>query len=167
MLQLTADFTRTSLVTVCLAMMLPSTALPSEADRSQSSTDCMSGASDLPTERWARDMREKDLADVMALLAPQPIFVDPSGKAFRGRRSVRNLYSRVFRRFDSNIVLTEVTRGPEADGCVQAGTYWEDLRTRSSGTVTHLVGRFKFSYAPQPNGNWWIARQEWSVLSTP
>ena len=158
-----AAHARASLVAACSALMVSPIVLSSEQVLSRPPTTCTLGATDLPTDRWARDMQEKDLSDVMSLLALQPVFVDPSGKTFHGRRSIRHLYTHVFAGFDSNIVMTEVSRESQRSSCVQVGSYREDLRTRSSGSVVHITGQFKFTYTLRPDGAWWIARQEWGA----
>lgn len=117
----------------------------------------------LPTQRWARDMRHKDLSDVMALFARNPRFEDPSGQKFRGRRAIQSLYAHVFATFDSDIILTERARESSETSCVQRGTYREELRNRTSGAVTHSTGAFKFTYILDAAGMWRIAGQIWTA----
>ena len=124
---------------------------------------CPAGRTDLPTERWVQDMRDKNLRDVMILLGPHPTFADPSGKTYRGRQSIRRLYSEVFKTFDSEIVMTEQTREWSQNVCIQTGTYTEDPRTRATGAIAHYAGTFRFSYVLRPKGEWRLARQVWTA----
>jgi ketosteroid isomerase-like protein len=121
--------------------------------------------SNLPTQRFADDLRSKNLEDVLKLYTPRAVFVDPSGRRYRGPAALRDLYSRVFATFDSDIVMNSesITQGKRSNVCIEAGSFTENLRTRATGTSMHSVGSYRFTYALQSNGEWLLSRQEWKI----
>src|SRR3954470_16438177 len=63
----------------------------------------------LPTQRFADDLRNKNLDDVLKLYTPRAVFIDPSGKQYRGP-ALLELFKQVFATFDSDIVLDPTSR---------------------------------------------------------
>src|SRR6478672_10123814 len=119
-------------------------------------------ASNLPTQRFADDLRSKNLEDVLKLYTQRAVFVDPSGTRYRGPAALRDLYTRVFATFDSDIVMStqSIMQGKRSNVCIEEGTFTENLRTRATGTSMHSVGSYRFTYELQSNGQWLLSRQE-------
>jgi ketosteroid isomerase-like protein len=135
------------------------------ADLAQSNEACPLNADELPTRRWIDDMREKNLADVTALLTTDIVFVDPGEKTFRGLTDVQRLYAQVFATFDSKMTFDRpvLYSGRAHHVCIEKGDYQEDLRDRNTGMVSHYSGRYRFVYRHVPKLGWCISRQEWTV----
>lgn len=147
---------------VLLCTLYPAGQRPGQWSTSQS---CPVSPASLPTDRFLDDMRSKNIRDVLALYTPNAVFIDPSGKRYRGPVVLRALYKRVFATFDSELVMKAQTLSPgkQPKVCVESGTYDEDLRLRSDGSVHHYVGSYRFTYELQSTGQWLLSRQEWTV----
>src|SRR3954462_4794654 len=106
---------------------------------------CRVPGSSLPTERFADDLRNKNLDDVLKLYTPGAVFIDPSGKQYRGP-ALLELFKQVFATFDSDIVMHPRSRmrGKSSKVCIESGSFVENLRTRATGTSQHNVGSYQF-----------------------
>ena len=156
-----------SLGTIAPALiLLGSLYLTGETPGRQSSPpqSCPVSPASLPTERFLDDMRTKNIRDVLALYTPNAVFIEPSGKRYRGSGALRALYRRVFATFDSDMVMKarKFSSGKNPKICIESGTYDEDLRLRSSGSVHRYVGSYRFTYELQTTGQWLLSRQEWT-----
>ena len=134
-----------------------------DGDRRRSAQACADAASVRP--RFARDMRTKDLRDVLALYAADAVFVQPSGTRIAGRHALRNLYVSTFATYDSNIAL----HGPEphavspgSPSCIDAGRYDETLRVRTNGTTMHVHGGYRFTFTRGAADRWVVTEMRWT-----
>lgn len=112
---------------------------------------------------FARDMRAKDFA-VLRLYAPGAVFVQPDGSKVRGPAELRKLYRTVFATYDSDLALDPKVVTAVAERrllCVEEGVYTETLRTRATGEVMHVTGRFRFTSEQGAGGRWRYVRMEW------
>ena|SRR5262245_20347890 len=154
-----------STITAAL-ILLCSLYLPGKTPDRQSSASqsCPVSPASLPTDRFVDDLRTKNIRDVLALYTPNAVFIEPSGKRFRGSAALRFLYERVFATFDSELVMKTRTLSPgkHPKVCIEAGTYEEELRLRSNGSLNHYVGSYRFTYELQSSGQWLLSRQEWT-----
>src|SRR3954452_1353576 len=116
---------------------------------------CRVPESILPTQRFADDLRSKNLEDVLKLYTSRAVFIDPSGKQYRGP-ALSELFKQVFATFDSDIVMhaRSRTRGKSSKVCIESGSFAENLRTRATGTTQHNVGSYRFTYQLQADGQW-------------
>lgn len=120
---------------------------------------------DLPTQRFVDDLRTKN-RDILRLYTADAVFVDPSGR-LRGTAALRSLYTRIFATYDSDLTLmrnhiSNTTAGA-TELSTESGTYTENLRVRSSGKMQRFRGTYRFTYQHQPDGRWFISRQEWTA----
>lgn len=120
----------------------------------------------LPTQRWVRDMREKNIRGIKKLLSKDIVFSD-NGKTFRGSAAVNDVYRHAFTAFDS-----QLTMHPTAhlwDGtqrtCTETGIFEEDLRTRSDGSTKHYSGGYVFGFRLVGKNRWEMSRQEWTAAA--
>jgi ketosteroid isomerase-like protein len=156
-----------TLMAIFPALVLPGTWYPAgqTVDQSSKSQSCPVSPASLPTDRFLGDMRTKNIRDVLALYTPNAVFIDPSGKRYRGSGALRGLYKKVFATFDSDLVMKEQTLlpGTHPQVCIESGVYDEDLRLRSNGSVHHYAGSYRFTYELQSTGQWLLSRMEWTV----
>jgi ketosteroid isomerase-like protein len=128
-----------------------------------------------PTDRFVRDMRAKDIADVLSMYEETAIFIDPEGHTFIGAEALRKLYEQVFATYDSDLhlhrtaleptgrIYSDLQPGrPVSALSVETGDYDEDLRLRATGAMTHLCGGYKFTWRFTDQGTWLISRMEWT-----
>lgn len=126
---------------------------------------CSAGKQSLPTQRWVRDMRKKDLADIKRLLSPDIVFSDPDGTTYRGQTAVYDLYRKVFATFDSQLTMHSTSQVWDAGQrtCTEAGTFEEALRTRSDGSTKRFRGGYTFVFKLASKDRWLISEQKWTT----
>ena len=156
-----------TLLALSPALVLLCTFHPAGQTLGQSSTSqsCPVSSASLPTDRFVDDMRTKNIRDVLALYTLNAVFIDPSGKRYRGSVALRGLYKKVFATFDSDLAMKAqaLSPGKQPKVCIESGTYDEDLRLRANGSVQHYAGSYRFTYELQSTGQWLLSRQEWTV----
>jgi hypothetical protein len=129
----------------------------------------------LPTDRFVRDMRAKDMEDALSMYEEMAIFIDPEGHTFIGADALRKLYEQVFATYDSDLhlhrtglaptgrIYSDLQPGrPVSPLSVETGDYDEDLRLRATGVVQHLCGEYKFIWRFTDRRTWLISRMEWT-----
>ena len=108
----------------------------------------------------------KNLEDVLKLYTQRAVFVDPSGTRYQGPAALRDLYTRVFATFDSDIVMNtqSIMQGKRSNVCIEEGTFTENLRTRATGTSMHtrsaLIGSLT---SCNRTDSGYSLRQEWKI----
>jgi ketosteroid isomerase-like protein len=128
--------------------------------------DCQFGLLDNPSERFVRDLRSKNIDDILIMYAPDAVFVQPSGETISGTEAMQTLYKQIFNEFDSDLTLSpgNISSPDSSDSpvCVEWGTYTENLRIRSTGETKYIHGTYRFAYLHRCN-EWLLRRQEWDT----
>lgn len=117
-------------------------------------------AANLPDERFVRDLHDKNIDDVLALYAPDAVFVNPDGTEATGP-GLRKLYEQVAAAFDSDLHLTSLSIQVDGDTAVEDGTYTETLGHRDTGMIDHVHGKYRFAFRRITDGRWLYTRMEW------
>jgi ketosteroid isomerase-like protein len=129
-----------------------------------SSMDCRYGLQ--VAQRFVRDMRTKDIVDILSLYTADAVFIQPDGTRVVGRSALRTLYKTVFATYDSELAPRDFEIEPVASSaagvCVQSGPYEELLRLRKDGTRISASGRYRFVYRRTKQGNWLISEMAWT-----
>ncbi|MEO7027859.1 MAG: nuclear transport factor 2 family protein [Acidobacteriaceae bacterium] len=118
----------------------------------------------LQSERFARDLHDKKIEDLLSVYTPTAIFTDPSGKTFKGIDQIRNFFERVNSIFDSEMHLTRTSFERTQTFGIEHGTYVENVRNRITGAVHQVRGTYVFLHERQLNGDWLIAHQKLTPL---
>jgi ketosteroid isomerase-like protein len=116
----------------------------------------------IQTDRFARDLHEKNIGDILSISTLNSVFVEPSGKTYTGDEELRELYEQVTGTYDSDLHLTSTRVDHSRTFAIEHGTYTETLRNRATGAVQEVHGTYVFVHERQPNGEWLIARQTWT-----
>ena len=110
---------------------------------------------------WSDRLRQKALADIVAMYAEDATYVDPAART-NGRVAVEQLMHRVMGEVDSTIVL-ESTRSERSGGlAVDSGTYREQLIWRVDGRRGRNRGSYLTVYRRADDGRWLIIEQSWT-----
>lgn len=127
---------------------------------------CPNNGHALPTQRWVRAMREKNISRIEKLLSTDVVFSD-NGKTFRGWAEVNEVYRHAFAAFDSHLTMNPAAHVWDAAQrtCTETGTFEEDLRTRSDGTTKHYSGGYLFGFRLVGRKTWQISNQEWTAAA--
>lgn len=117
----------------------------------------------LQTERFARDVRDKNVGDILSVFTMRAEVLSPDGKALRGEEQIRKNFEDQASQFDTDLRLQRT--GFERTGTfgIEHGTYTQVLRQRSTGQMQESRGTYTFVHERQPNGEWHIARQKWTT----
>jgi ketosteroid isomerase-like protein len=117
-------------------------------------------------QRFVRDMRTKDMDDVLSLYTAGAVFIQPDGARIVGRSALRQLYEFVFATYDSELTSSDFEIEPvassEAGVCIQSGPYEDVLHLRKDGTRINASGRYRFVYRRTKQGNWLISEMAWT-----
>ncbi len=117
----------------------------------------------LQSERFARDLRDKNIEDVLSLYTPDAVFTDPDGKTFKGIDEIRKLYEQVTSTYDSDLHLMLTSFEQTHTFGIEHGVYRETLRNRSTGATRQVRGTYVFLHERQMDGTWLIAHQKWKI----
>lgn len=112
------------------------------------------------SERFARDLHEKKLEDLLSLYTPTAIFTDPAGRTFKGIDEIRSLFERATSAFDTEMHLTRTSFERTQTFGIEHGTYTERVRNRITGAMHEVHGTYVFLHERQLNGDWLIAHQK-------
>jgi ketosteroid isomerase-like protein len=151
---------------VCIASVYVARAAPT--GQIASSTDCRDGLQ--VAQRFVRDMRTKDIIDVLSLYTADAAFIQPDGSRVVGRSALRALYKTVFATYDSELASRDFEIEPVDDSgsgvCVQSGPYEETLRLRRDGTQMTVHGTYRFTYRRTSRGKWLISEMNWTMAAS-
>jgi ketosteroid isomerase-like protein len=116
----------------------------------------------IQSERFALDLHDKKISDVMSLYTADAEFIDPDGKTYKGVDEIRKMYEQITSTYDSDLHLKMVSFQQTHAFGIEHGTYTETMRTRATGATQQISGTYVFLHERQPNGDWLIARQTWT-----
>src|SRR5579859_7746648 len=117
----------------------------------------------LSTE-WAADWSHKDLEAVMALYAPEPVFLPAAGPRWTGTGTIRKNFADILARYNSHIELHSVDSQVSGDLAFDSGTYEETILPIKEGKPIHAQGNYLFVFQLQKDGHWKILEQTWTSL---
>ena len=114
------------------------------------------------TERFARDLHDKNIDDMMTLFTPKAVFEDPEHHRFIGLDAIRKLNEQVTATYDSDLRLNVTTLEKIDKLAIEHGTWTETLRTRATGATQNASGTYVFLHKRRPDGRWLISQMKWS-----
>jgi uncharacterized protein (TIGR02246 family) len=117
----------------------------------------------IQSERFARDLHDKNIDDVLLIYTPDAVFTDPDGKTFKGTDEIRKLYEQVTSAYDSDLHLHRTSFEQTHAFGIEHGTYTETMHNRSTGATQEVHGTYVFLHERQSDGTWLIAHQKWKI----
>jgi len=120
-------------------------------------------AAAVQSERYALALHNKKIIDLMSVYTPDAEFIDANGARYKGVDEIRKHFEEQFEVFDIDIHLKRNDFQQTHAFGIEHGTYTETLRRHTSGATRQVTGKFVFLHERQPNGDWLIARQEWTA----
>ena len=114
---------------------------------------------------WSKDLHDKQLDRLVALYAPDAVFLKPSGRRVTGRPAIRDLCKNVMDTFTSDISMHSLGTDHSGDLAYDSGEYSESLVKASDGTKADIQGNYVMILKRQPDGNWLIAEQIWTLIT--
>lgn len=116
-------------------------------------------------QRWADDVRTKNLDDILTLYTEDASIIEPDHSAITGLKEIRRYYETAFATYDSDLHYGRGGRGFSAQTATEGGEYTEYRRTRATGVVMDVCGRYVFNYREQLDGTYRLSRQDWSTVT--
>ncbi len=116
----------------------------------------------IQSERFARDLHDKNVDHVLTLYTDRAVFIEPGGKTHKGLDEIRKLYDRMTTAFDSDLHLTMTSFEQTRTFGIEHGTFTETLRAKATGATRNIIGTYVFLHEKQTDGSWLIARQKWT-----
>jgi uncharacterized protein (TIGR02246 family) len=115
---------------------------------------------------WARDWRAKNLEDVLALYAPDAVWVSADGRRATGLTELRDYFASVLKGYSAKIDMRSVNGANSGDLGYDSGDYSELITPAASGADKIAVHGAWLIVARRIDGHWRIAEQFWTQ-STP
>jgi uncharacterized protein (TIGR02246 family) len=111
---------------------------------------------------WAAAWSAKDLDAIMALYAPQPVFLANSGERWTGADEIRTNFAMGLSSFTPQLTLKSVRSEVSGRLAYDSGTYDEIITPQGSTNAAHVWGNYLFVFQRQKNGEWKILEQSFS-----
>jgi uncharacterized protein (TIGR02246 family) len=112
--------------------------------------------------QWAEYWRQKQLDKVVALYAPDAVFLTGTGDRFSGREAIREIFKTAMQGHTSDLtprsLVTEISENLAYD----SGDYLETIIPASGVAKTELKGNYVIVFKRQPSGKWLIIEHVWT-----
>jgi uncharacterized protein (TIGR02246 family) len=115
---------------------------------------------------WARHWRSKDLEDVLALYAPDAVWVSGDGRRVTGATELHEFFASVLKGYSAKIDMRSVNGGSSGDLGYDSGDYSELITPVAAAADKIAVHGAWLIVARRIDGHWRIAEQFWTQ-STP
>jgi uncharacterized protein (TIGR02246 family) len=151
---------RLLVVSVALLIAAPSQPLTAQAKQPAAADEIARIRSE-----WAKDLRSKQLDPIVALYAPDAVFLQPSGDRVTGRAAIRDLCKKIMDTFTSDMNFHSIATEHSGDLAYDSGDYRETLVKLSDETKIEVQGNYLMVFKRQPDGHWLIAEQMWTLVT--
>ena len=147
-------------LTLLIALVAPP--LPAQSGQSTAADEIARLRSE-----WAKNLLAKKLDQIVALYAPDAVFLQPSGDRVTGRAAIRDLCKNIMATFTSDISLHSIATEHSGDLAYDSGDYRETLVKVSDGIQIEVQGNYLMVFKRQSDGTWLIAEQMWTLVTPP
>jgi ketosteroid isomerase-like protein len=114
---------------------------------------------------WAKDLHSKQLDQIVALYAPEAVFLQPNGERVTSRAAIRDLCKKIMDTFTSDISLHSIVTEHSGDLAYDSGDFRESLVKLSDGTTSEVQGNYLMIFKRQSDGTWLIVEQMWTLVT--
>jgi len=128
-----------------------------ESGRSATATELASVC-----KQWAVYWRQKELGKVLALYAPDAVFLTGTGERFSGRPAIRALFKTAMAGHTSDLTPRSLVTEVSGNLAYDSGDYFETITPSSGITKTELKGNYVIVFKRQRNGRWLIMEHVWT-----
>jgi uncharacterized protein (TIGR02246 family) len=111
---------------------------------------------------WAKYWREKQLAQVVALYAPDAVFLTGTGDRINGRAAIRAAFKIALATNSSDLIPRSLATEVSGDLAYDSGDYRETITPVSGGGKLELKGNYVIVFKRQRNGEWLIIQHVWT-----
>ena len=111
---------------------------------------------------WAEYWRQKKLDDVVALYAPDAVFLTGTGERFSGREAIRAIFQTAMEGHTSDLTPRSLVTEISGDLAYDSGDYLETITPASGVAKTELKGNYVIVFKRQAIGKWLIIEHVWT-----
>jgi uncharacterized protein (TIGR02246 family) len=112
--------------------------------------------------QWAEYWRQKKLDDVVALYAPDAVFLTGTGDRFSGREAIRAIFKTAMEGHTSDLTPRSVVTEISGNLAYDSGDYLETTIPASGVAKTELKGNYVIVFKRQGSGKWLIIEHVWT-----
>src|SRR5215472_16363390 len=117
-------------------------------------------------ELWVTEWNAKHLNELMALYAPEAMFLTASGDRAVGWAAIHNLFESMRNSNISNLRLHSLAFEQSGDLAYDSGSYFETMALPDN-PHHEIRGSYLTVYKLQADGRWLIVQHVWTAASTP
>jgi len=111
---------------------------------------------------WANHWRNKQLDSVIALYAPDAVFLTGTGDRISGRPAIRALFKTAMEGHTSDLTPRSLVTEVSGNLAYDSGDYLETFTPASGVVKTELKGNYIIIFKRQRNGQWLIIEHMWT-----
>ena len=119
------------------------------------------------SEKWAADWSAKKLDAVIALYAPEPVFLPTIGPRWVGLAAIRKNFAGLLENYDPHVVLHSLETARSGTLGYDSGTYEETITPVKGGKPIPSRGAYLFLFQREKGGAWKILEQTWTSFDAP
>ncbi|HWY16421.1 MAG TPA: nuclear transport factor 2 family protein [Rhizomicrobium sp.] len=119
------------------------------------------------SEKWAADWSAKKLDAVIALYAPEPVFLPTIGPRWVGLAAIRKNFAGLLDNYDPHVVLHSLETARSGTLGYDSGTYEETITPVKGGKPIPSRGAYLFLFRREKGGAWKILEQTWTSFDAP
>jgi uncharacterized protein (TIGR02246 family) len=112
--------------------------------------------------QWARYWRQEQLDNVVALYAPDAVFLTGTGDRISGRSAIQALFKTAMEGHTSDLTPRSLVTEVSGNLAYDSGDYMETIISASGVAKTELKGNYVIVFKRQPNGRWLIIEHVWT-----
>ena len=112
--------------------------------------------------QWAEYWRQKKLEDVVALYAPDAVFLTGTGDRISGRDAIRAVFKTAMEGHTSDLTPRSLVTEISGNLAYDSGDYLETIIPASGVAKTELKGNYVIVFKRQPSGKWLIIEHVWT-----
>jgi uncharacterized protein (TIGR02246 family) len=112
--------------------------------------------------QWAEYWRQKQLDKVIALYAPDAVFLTGTGDRFSGREAIRAVFKTAMQGHTSDLTPRSLVTEISGNLAYDSGDYLETIIPASGVAKTELKGNYVIVFKRQPSGKWLIIEHVWT-----
>jgi uncharacterized protein (TIGR02246 family) len=112
--------------------------------------------------QWAEYWRQKQLDNVVALYAPDAVFLTGTGDRISGRDAIRAVFQTAMKGHTSDLTPRSLVTEVSGDLAYDSGDYLETIIPASGVAKTELKGNYVIVFKRQRSGKWLIIEHVWT-----
>lgn len=112
--------------------------------------------------QWAEYWRQKQLDNVIALYAPDAVFLTGTGDRISGRNAIRAVFKTAMEGHTSDLTPRSLVTEVSGNLAYDSGDYLETIIPASGVAKTELKGNYVIVFKRQRSGEWLIIEHVWT-----